>query len=193
MDDGQLGTTGDLLALFKIFKKYPDIKIVMIAGNHDPLVARNVYWRIDRASFPGNLHLVEDHETLVYPQWDLTVYAASLQEKNGTYNPLSWIKNEEPADGDIRVGLCHGSIANEAFDGNDFPVDKNFARESGLDYLALGDWHSFKKIDDRTYYPGVPEPLQMGDNGYILEVTIEAPGAEPQVKKREVNRVRNPR
>lgn len=186
MDDGQLGDVEDLLSIFKIFKKYPDIQIVMITGNHDPLVARNVYSKVDPASFPSNLDFVREDRVISFPDSNLFIYASPLREKNGNYNPLAWIKDKTLDSNAVHVGLGHGSIANEAFGGNDFPLEPNFARETGLDYLALGDWHSYNKINDRTYYPGVPEPMQMGDDGFALDVTIDGPGAVPVVKKTDV-------
>jgi len=184
MDNGQTCTKEDLLELFKIIRRYSGIRVVMIAGNHDPLVAGNVYRRVEKDNYPENLLLVSGDEVIPYPEWNLEIYASSAREKNGKYNPLDWVKKETqtPDSGKLRIGLCHGSIENEAFSGDAFPVPPDFAVQRGLDYLALGDWHSFKKINTRTYYPGVPEPLQFDDDGYPLEVTLRGPGAIPNVE-----------
>jgi len=182
VDNGQTCAKENVLELFRIIGKYPAIQVVMIAGNHDPLVAGNVYDRIEKENYPENFHLVRGDEILPYPQWNLEIYASSAREKNGTYNPLDWVKPEAEKSNKLRIGLCHGSIENETFSADAFPIPQDFARQRGLDYLALGDWHSFKKINDRTYYPGVPEPLQLGDEGNPLEVTLRAPGAIPEVK-----------
>ncbi len=181
VDNGQTCAKEDLLEMFRIIRKYPDLRVVMIAGNHDPLEAGNVYGRVEKENYPANFHLVREDEVITYPEWNLEIYAASAREKNGKYNPLEWVKPGTPGSGKLRVGLCHGSIANEAFAGNSFPIPVGFAEQRGLDYLALGDWHTYKKIDDRTYYPGVPEPLQWGDEGNPLEVTLRGPGVKPEV------------
>jgi len=67
----------------------------------------------------------------------------------------------------------------------------NAAQRSGLDYLALGDWHSVKEISDcdgavRMAYSGTPETTKFGeaDSGYVLLVDIEARGARPHIEKR---------
>ena len=182
VDNGQLAGREDLFRLFEIIRKYPHIKMVMIAGNHDPLVPQNIYSRVERENFPANLHLVRSDETLQYPEWGLTVWASSLMEKNGNYNPLAWVERADMDTSVINVGMCHGSIKNDAFAGNNFPIEPDAAGRFGLDYLALGDWHSYTEINSRTYYPGVPEPLQMGDDGYPLVVTIDRPGALPRVE-----------
>lgn len=183
VDNGQLCAKDDLFKLFEIIKKYPGITVVLIAGNHDPLVPQNIYSRVDRGSYPENLRLVTQDETIHYPQWNISISAASLREKKGDYNPLAWLAETKLDKNIIQVGLCHGSIKNDAFAGNNFPIEPDSAQRFGLDYLALGDWHSFNKINDRTYYPGVPEPLQMGDEGYPLAVTINRPGAVPSVEQ----------
>ena len=182
LDNGQTCAKADLLELFKIIRKYPGLRVVMIAGNHDPLVAGNVYRRVEKDNTPENFHLVSADEVIAYPEWNLEIYASSAREKNGKYNPLEWVKNEPQGSGKLRIGLCHGSIENEAFSGDAFPIPPDFAMQRGLDYLALGDWHSFKKINPRTYYPGVLEPLQFGDDGYPLEVTLRGPGEIPGVE-----------
>jgi DNA repair exonuclease SbcCD nuclease subunit len=182
VDNGQTCAREDLLKLFGIIHKYPGVQVVIIAGNHDPLVTRNIYQRVEKSSYPENLHLVTGDEVLDYPQWNLKIFASSAREKNGRYNPLEWLTTETVDRAAINVGLCHGSIENDTFSTAAFPIPADFARQRGLDYLALGDWHSFKKINQQTYYPGVPEPLQFGDEGRPLEVTIHGPGQVPRVE-----------
>lgn len=183
VDNGQTCDKKDLLELFKIIRKYPGIRVVMIAGNHDPLEAGNVYYRVEKENYPANLHLVRGDEVIEYPEWNLVIYASSAREKNGKYNPLAWVQPQPPNNqsGKFTIGLCHGSIENPAFNGDAFPIPPGFAEQRRLDYLALGDWHTFNKINPRTYYPGAPEPLQFGDDGYPLEITLRGPGAIPDV------------
>lgn len=186
VDNGQLAGREDLFKLFEIVRKYPGIKMVMIAGNHDPLVPQNIYSRVERANFPDNLHLVRSDETLHYPDWNLVVWASSLLEKKGNYNPLAWVEGADIDKTVINVGLCHGSLKVDVFDTDNFPIEPDAAERLGLDYMALGDWHSYKKVNSRTYYPGVPEPLQMKDDGSVLKVTIAGPGALPQVERTQI-------
>jgi DNA repair exonuclease SbcCD nuclease subunit len=183
VDNGQLAPDKNLLDLFAVIKKYPEIKVILIAGNHDPLMANSVYLRVSESNYPPNLHLVRKSEIIPLESLNLTVYAASTLEKNGSQNPLHWINAGHMDAGKINIGLAHGSIKNEKFSGDAFPIEPDFAREKKLDYLALGDWHSYVKINERTYYCGVPEPLQFGDDGCPLQVTIDKPGAVPKIEK----------
>lgn len=182
VENGQLCAKEDIFKLFEIIEKYPGIHVVMAAGDNDPLINRNIYSLLDKKNYPGNLYLVEGDEELTYPGWNMNIYASSIREKNGNYNPLNWIEKKKLDREKINIGLCHGSIKNETLPGNDFPIESDFAFKHGLDYLALGHLHSFKKINERTYYPGVPEPLKFNDEGFPLKVKISGPGSIPEVE-----------
>lgn len=196
IDNGQLAHEKHLLELFALVKQFTETRLIMIAGNHDPLMANTVYRRVARESYPPNFTLAGARETIriddlpetgsrpdVSKKTGLTIFAASITEKKGDYNPLSWIDPNDIDENSINIGLAHGSIKNEKYKGNPFPIEPDFAREMKLDYLALGDWHSYNKINERTYYPGTPEPLQFGDDGWALEVTIERAKAVPRVEQ----------
>jgi DNA repair exonuclease SbcCD nuclease subunit len=183
VDNGQLAPEKNLLDLFAVINQYPDITVVMITGNHDPLMANTIYHRVSKDNYPANLHLVQDYEIIPVESMNIRIFAASTLEKNGTYNPLNRVKPGDIDESKINIGLAHGTIKNEKFTGDSFPIEPGFALEKKLDYLALGDWHSFSKINDRTFYCGTHEPLQFDDDGYPLEVTIEKPGDIPKTEK----------
>jgi len=88
-------------------------------------------------------------------------------------------------DGYFRIGVAHGSVGGvlpEASDAGN-PIDPDRAASAHLDYLALGDWHGKKMINERTWYSGTPEPdrFRANEPGYILDVTLSAPRALPEV------------
>jgi hypothetical protein len=64
------------------------------------------------------------------------------------------------------------------------PIAAGRAQNAGLAYLALGDWHGTKRVDDRTWYAGTPETdrFKANDSGQALWVSIEAEGAVPVVE-----------
>ena len=182
IDNGQLAAESILLELFAVVKQFPHTRLILTAGNHDPLMANTIYSRVSEESYPENVQLVQRRERIRIAAGNVKILAASNSEKRGNYNPLHWIQPEDIDDNMIHVGLAHGGLANEKFQDNPFPIEPGFARTKKLDYLALGDWHSYKKINDRTYYCGTPEPLQFGDAGCALHVTIEKQGAIPKVE-----------
>jgi DNA repair exonuclease SbcCD nuclease subunit len=184
IDNGQVTDEEHLKALFRIFRKYPEIKTIMIAGNHDPLVSNNIYSRVHKDLYPENLFFVQEDEVIDLPEFQMKIFASSIREKYGDYNPLHWITPSDFQKETIHIGLAHGNIIlSEKYRNNPFPIEPDFAKKMKLDYLAMGDWHSFKKINDHTYYPGAPEPLQFNDDGYPLRVRIDKPGDTPVVEE----------
>src|SRR3546814_19771233 len=64
-------------------------------------------------------------------------------------------------------------------------------RLAGLDYLALGDWHGFLTIGDRTAYSGTPEVDRFGreEDGACIAATIR-PAEPPSVERITTGRYR---
>lgn len=171
--------------LFNIIRDYPQIKVVMIAGNHDYLSPDSIYYKISKDEYPPNLLFVEEREKEIeIDELNVKIYASSLKEKNGNYNPIDWIKNEESSF--FRIALAHGSLAIEGnYNPDDFPIQPNFANERNLDLIALGHWHSLFKYDDRTLFSGTHEPIQFKNQGKPLEIEIEK-GGSPKIKELEL-------
>ncbi len=170
--------------VFNIIKSYPQIRVVMITGNHDPMSANSIYDRIGSDSVPSNLTLVKDNEIIYLEDIFCKIFASSLKDKNGKENPVEWIdeKNEEHF---FRIALCHGSAKIEGkYAENDFPIPLDIASIKNLDYVAAGHFHSFLKINDRFFYSGSPEQLQFKDEGFALDVFLEK-GESPIVNKIE--------
>ena len=88
-------------------------------------------------------------------------------------------------EGLIRVGLAHGSVRGFGSDDKDVPnfIAPDRPTRAGLSYLALGDWHGQKQINDRCWYSGTPEidAFDVIDGGKALLVDIEGPRAVPNV------------
>ncbi len=210
IDSGELRDTSVLLRLFGIIARYPEVQVFMITGNHDPYTAGSIYTRVDAR--PSNLQLLSRPEIRELPDLGMRIYAAPLLERYGRSNPIVELAGEGRDGGSSRgphtdgphgtrtggdslpaagaplvsVGLAHGGLAVSDTVGGDsdaFPIPPAFAAEAGLDYLALGDWHSYLKSGDRTYYPGTHEPLAFGDDAGALHVRIGSPGARPEVKR----------
>jgi DNA repair exonuclease SbcCD nuclease subunit len=122
----------------------------------------------------------------------------------------------DPEERRIRIGLAHGSLKVMPLPEDDHLIRRDAADHYGLDYLALGHWHkrSFHRSADgaeRTAYSGTHEPMRFasteeigatgwssfssdGDaerfcddgKGTALLVSIEGPGAPPQVQPIEI-------
>ena len=157
--------------------------VFIIPGNHDPLVPGSVW---EDRSWQAAENVVVFRENAPYPLAGAVLYPCPLGEKQSAKDPTAWIRagNEER----IAIGLAHGSVEGAPIGEWDHPIPRNAAVRSGLDYLALGHWHSFAVFGagqgaGRMAYSGTHETTSFGerDSGNVLLVEIDGPGATPSV------------
>ncbi|MDB6000078.1 MAG: double-strand break repair protein Mre11 [Rhizobacter sp.] len=168
---------------------------IMISGNHDAALAESVWTRARRLGlFPDNLLLLDRPGVTLLPDIGCAVLAAPLTQRHTYADLTADFGDWHTPDALLRIGMAHGSVQGVLAEGIDAtnPIAADRARLSRLDYLALGDWHGMKRIDERTWYSGTPEPDRFRNNeaGQVLEVAIERPGATPVVTAHAVGRYR---
>lgn len=168
---------------------------VLIAGNHDAALADSVWTRARQLDcIPDHVLIPSVTEALTLCEGRLCVLAAPLTQRH-TYDDVTEAFDALASPpGALRVGLAHGSVTGQLPDAVDStnPIAADRAVRARLDYLALGDWHGALSIDARTWYAGTPEQDRFRGNapGYALEVTLEQPGALPQVTRVPIGRYR---
>ena len=93
----------------------------------------------------------------------------------------------EPGDERLRIGCVHGCTFDiEGYQTN-FPIRRDAGVQRGLDYLAIGDTHSFRDVTENlpvpTVYPGAPEPTSFDDAGAgrVALVALFRRGLRPRV------------
>lgn len=159
---------------------------VLIPGNHDASLAESVWTRAVRLNaVPPNAHLCLTPELLILESLGLALLPAPLTQRHTHSDLTEWFASA-PVPADLfRVGLAHGSVQGILADGIDSsnPIAAGRAEQSGLDYLALGDWHGTKQVDTRTWYSGTPETdrFKANDSGQALVVVLPERGALPVV------------
>lgn len=163
---------------------YSNIVWHLLPGNHDPVRPGGVWGRIVRLGCPANVRL---HLTAapVEIAAGVVLLPAPLAAKEMRTDPTQWMETAATRDGQIRIGLAHGSVQGFGSLGEAaVPIEPTRQRTAGLDYLALGDWHGLKEIGAGTWYSGTPEPDSFADNGpgQALVVRIGAAGAPPMVE-----------
>lgn len=192
--DAQTVSERTLRRLFNALAAYSG-PWLLIPGNHDAALAESVWTRAQRlGAVPSHVHLLLAPEPRLFEAHGFAVLPAPLAQRH-TYNDLTaWFDEADTPAGLLRIGLAHGSVQgllSEDIDSAN-PIAPERAASARLDYLALGDWHGYKRIDARTWYAGTPEPDRFKDNGsgQALLVEIDAPGAEPRVTQLQVGRFR---
>jgi len=177
----------------------------IISGNHDPLVEGSVWFHpafADALSNVKNLHFSRECETLQIANGDAVLFACPVASKHSREDATFWIPDSPRSENQARIALAHGGwkgywqSAQPPESGAQLnSIDDKTAARCGLDYLALGDYHSFTPAThpaakERTYYSGTPEVSARDDAraGHALLVEIEKPGAIPVVTPLAVGR-----
>ncbi len=166
------------------------IRTAIVAGNHD--TGDDGYAggseRLHAAS-PGTIWFGTALEAHVFNDLDLTLIGRSPAAGAGA-SPLSdWPKRPSTQ---FAVGLTHGSFYRAGVVDAAGVIHPQEIREAGLDYLALGDWHSAMEVvppPTAAWYAGSPEFLGYDQEGagHVLIVEILAPG-DSRVTRHRVGR-----
>lgn len=156
--------------------------VFLLPGNHDPLTDASVYHANHpfRRGLPEWVHVVDrdDYECALSPE--ATLYAAPCRSQAGSKDLALSLPSRAAGDERIRIGLVHGSTFDMKDRQTNFPIAQDAAVQRGLDYLAIGDTHSFRQVPPNaavpTVYPSAPEPTTFGeaDAGYAAVVFVTA-------------------
>ena len=180
------------------------IPVALLPGTHDVYDAASIYRAYDLATTAGHatdglvVVLTPEHPRQRYAHLGLTVHGRCFATKRAPQSPLADF--HVPADDPSRwhVGMIHGALAIPGRTDHDEVVFRNEEiAASGLDYLALGHWHSFQQGRAGRVpwaYSGAPEPVAIDQDqaGNVLLVTLEGEGPEKRVsiEPRRVGRTR---
>ncbi|MTI68894.1 MAG: exonuclease SbcCD subunit D [Firmicutes bacterium] len=158
---------GQVKMINEKFKEISDIKIVIAAGNHDPIDNKSLYTLLD---WSENVFIFKKDELskLVFEDINTVIWG------------LSWTKKEEKKElqkvnldnSKINILLVHGDVYNKS--SKYLPIDINMLINSNFNYVALGHIHKHEFINEKICYCGSPEPLDFGEIGEhgIIEGSI---------------------
>lgn len=179
---------GDVKKVITIFNQYPDIPLYLLPGNHDTIGADCVY---NRSIFQGVNHLtiLRTNDSVEAP--GATIHPCPVLSKFSTKDSTNAIPEVRELDG-IQVGVAHGSLVGKFsipnWEDMDLPIDPSCVERTGIDYLALGHWHSHRSFEDsrgitRIAYSGTHERTNYDedDAGQCLLVQIDEKGDAPQI------------
>ncbi|MFA5296155.1 MAG: DNA repair exonuclease [Methanoregulaceae archaeon] len=165
-----------------ILNQFAPIPVFIIPGNHDPSLPGAIW---DRSSWQriGSHVLLLDEEREYNLDGGITLYPCPVKQKRSSIDPTIWMPKRGIDDHTIRIGIAHGSL--DILPGSiNFPISQHCAEAKGLDYLALGDWHSYYQHGN-ALYPGSFEPTSYdeSDSGNVVIVEISGPGTSPKIEK----------
>jgi DNA repair exonuclease SbcCD nuclease subunit len=135
---------------------------------------------------PRNVRILNEAKSspLFLDGLDVYLYFRPNTTNRSTQSPIAGIKRVENSG--IHIGLAHGSLAMGSASIQDFPIEPTEVDKSGLDYLALGHWHS-RRVETCgntiVVYSGIPQSISFSDpeNGsvYWTKCCVES-GCAPE-------------
>jgi len=184
------------------------IRTVVIPGTHDVYDRASIYRAYDLAALSGSGQdddfvtvLNPDHPSVHLTACDIVVHGQVFETKRAPHSPLQGLDAAPAAGHDgakWRIGMVHGSIAIPGkTDRDEVVITTDEIAASGLDYLALGHWHSAQtgRAGGVEYaYPGAPEAVALDQDraGKVLLIELEerAGTKTVTVEERQVGRTR---
>jgi DNA repair protein SbcD/Mre11 len=181
------------------------IRTVIIPGTHDVLDRSSIYRVHDLAALAGSAPtddlvtvLTPDRPSIHLRACDVIVHGRVFETKRAPHSPLRDLRVRGGDGATWHVGLVHGSIAiPDRTDRDEVVVTRAEIEATGLDYLALGHWHSTQQgtAGGTTWaYAGAPEPVAVTQDGagkaLIVDLVEDGGTRVVRVHERVVGRTR---
>ena len=167
------------------------IRVVLIPGTHDCYEAGSIYRVFDLRLMAGLSEgsdlltvLTPERSDVVFGDLDLVIYGRVPATKRASRSPLADFTTAAESRGGWRVAMIHGSMVIPGkVEQDDVLFSSTEVAASGLDYLALGHWHSWLTGQAGTTtwaYPGALEPMALDQTGAgrVAVVTLEERAGE---------------
>ena len=166
--------------LISEFKSIPEVPVFIAPGNHDPFTPDSPY---ATETWPKNVFIFSKPQWSGYSVSDgaMTVHGFGFDGPKPSHNPFGELRVSRQERGEVHVAVAHGSErGHQPPDKDEYaPFDAGNAATEGLDYLALGHFHSVTPIEGdfhtTIYYSGAPEGHSLRETGmhHYLEVEIK--------------------
>jgi DNA repair exonuclease SbcCD nuclease subunit len=170
------------------------VRVVIIPGTHDCYEQGSIYRVFDLRHLAGLPQgsdlltvLTPEGPDALFPDLDLLVHGRVSATKSTTRSPLAALAATDPR-ARWRVAMIHGSLRIPGkVESDDVLFTEAEVAASGLDYLALGHWHSYQtgRAGATVWaYSGAPEPVALDQDGagQVALVTLEERGGAREVR-----------
>jgi exonuclease SbcD len=181
------------------------IRTVIIPGTHDVYDGSSIYRSYDLAAMARTSHewvavLTPEQSNIWLPSLDAVVHGRVFATKRAPKSPFEGFDARMDRRATWRIGLAHGSLAIPGkTDADEVVFTEEDISRTGLDYLALGHWHSAVegRAGNVTYaYCGAPEPVAVDQDGagQVLLVSLDDKGGsrhEVRIQAKRVGQTRH--
>ena len=181
------------------------VRTVIIPGTHDVYDRSSIYRAYDLEALAGS-DPDDDFVTVLTPArpWvhlaacDVVVFGPVFATKKAPKSPLQGLDTSVVPEATYRVGMVHGAVAIPGkTDSDDVVITTQEIAASGLDYLALGHWHSSQqaRAGGVTYaYAGAPEAVAIDQDragkALLVELDTKAGAKTVTITEKQVGRTK---
>ncbi len=176
------------------------IRTVIIPGTHDVYDGSSIYRSYDLAAMGRTSHewiavLTPEQANIWLPSLDAVVHGRVFSTRRAPKSPFEGFDARMDRRATWRIGLAHGALAIPGkTDADEVVFTEEEISRTGLDYLALGHWHSAVegRAGNVTYaYSGAPEPVAVDQDGagQVLLVSLDDKGGSRHEVKIQAKRV----
>lgn len=158
----------------RIFTRLTDhgIKICLIPGNHDyALIDRKSLGKefLDREKEGVFIFTDPDGSKVEFQELNTEVYARANTINKSSKSPLVVVDSSFSG---FQILMAHGGVVGQAKK-PEWPIQPRDIESCGADYVALGDWHSWREESQGkviAYYSGSPEMISISQSGagYVI-------------------------
>jgi len=152
------------------------IYVALISGNHDGVSETGVYNVSAIKDFKDShfkLKADEKQEDWIIPELNVRIALAGISKKKNNKTPYETLETDSKYA--YNIGVFHGSADIKGPPMNN-PIYLADLKKSGLDYIALGDWHNTLEVAKgvRSWYSGSPELIDSDQTnaGNMLIITL---------------------
>jgi DNA repair exonuclease SbcCD nuclease subunit len=137
------------------------LPVVILPGNHDPLVPESVYRRGGLAD-PNNVKVIglTEEEVITLPEFDLEIWGRAHMD----YYDMSPLRDPRPRSTRWQIAVAHGHFEEGPLDPDrlygSWLIQPEDIAATGADYVALGHWNRAVQVSDGAvpaYYSGSPD------------------------------------
>ena len=165
-----------------------EIPVCILPGNHDCYDGTSVY---RKAHFSNNVTILVEQPTIKeFPGLNVAVYGNPILSKHSRLGPMRSLARRGAMQ--WHVAMAHGNLVRPDIIDPPRPIHPDEIKGSAMDYVALGDWHSFADYSHgnvKAFYSGAPEPTEFGQAGAGRVAWIELDQAGVRVHPKRVGMV----
>ena len=163
--------------LERLAEATPPVEVFLLPGTHDCWADGTVFAGPRAQQLPPHCHVLPGPEpmTIALPALDLAVHGSAHHCDIAGQQPLLSMTSSPEAS--LNIGVAHGSHARGDISEDSSLFTSEQIAATGLDYLALGHWHTWHDHSSggvTAINPGSPELLGFGKRspGVVSLVTL---------------------